>query len=88
MTCCKMTTYELASLATRLDYSDEALRLKLLRYATDMCHEIPRLPNQSDWDSRYFCGTKFHGPIIYQQHGVFIKTVQGVKACLILLGIS
>ena len=27
--------------------------------AVVMCHEIPRLPNQSDWLSRYFLGRYF-----------------------------
>lgn len=29
------------------------------RYTTDMCQDIPRLPNQSACDSRYLCGKNF-----------------------------
>lgn len=29
------------------------------RYTTEICQEIPRLSNQSAWDSRYLCGRNF-----------------------------
>ena len=47
-----------------------------LLYTTDMCHDNPRLPNQSVWDSRYLWGRNFIA------QSLTIKTVSWSRASI------
>lgn len=58
------------ALIARLDYVQKALPLEYPAHTTvETCQEIPRLPNQSVWDSLYFFGRKF------KAQSLIIKTV-------------
>ena len=79
--------YNCASLATRIDYVDETLRLKPSVNST-ICNRY--VSGDSPFAEPVRLGfsvllwDEFHGPIINQKHGALIKKVQGVKSRLIL----